>query len=264
MNVRVMGILNVTPDSFSDGGLHLPLDQACLHAEKMIQDGADIIDIGGESTRPGATPVSVQEELDRIIPVIEKLKQTFDTPLSVDTLKPAVMQAALSAGVWMLNDVNALQAEGALAIAAKSDAMVCLMHMKGEPRTMQAAPHYEDVVQEVNDFLVGRKQICMEAGIASERIFLDPGIGFGKNLQHNLQLLNALDQLPGPLLMGVSRKAMLGLLLNGAKPTARVSASVALAVWSVLKGARIIRVHDVKETVDALTVIEAVAHVDRT
>jgi len=255
--MKVMGILNVTPDSFADGGLHLALDKACFHAETMIKDGAAIIDIGGESTRPGASPVTVQEELDRVIPVIEKLNQNFDIPLSIDTLKPAVMRAALSAGVWMINDVNALQADGAVEIVANSNAMICLMHMQGEPRTMQKAPHYDDVVQDITKFLLARKQVCLDAGIAPERIFLDPGIGFGKNLDHNLALLKALDKLPGPLLIGVSRKAMLGTLLKGAPPQQRVSGSLALAVWAAMKGAKIIRVHDVKETVDALTVIEA-------
>ncbi|MFU8797727.1 MAG: dihydropteroate synthase [Gammaproteobacteria bacterium] len=258
--MKVMGILNVTPDSFSDGGLYRTVDQACFHAEKMIQEGADILDIGGESTRPCAIPVSVQEELDRVIPVIEKLHQTFNIPLSIDTLKPAVMQAALSAGVWMINDVNALQAEGALDVAVSREVKICLMHKQGEPRTMQVAPHYEDVVQEVTNFLLARKQICINAGIPSERIFLDPGIGFGKNLEHNVALLKNLDKLPGPILLGVSRKAMLGTLLNlpENQKYQRLPGSVALAVWAAIKNVAIIRVHDVKETVQALTVIEAV------
>ncbi len=256
-----MGILNVTPDSFSDGGLHFAHDQAITHAHQMIQAGAAIIDVGGESTRPGAEAVPVQEELDRVIPVIEKLRQESAVLISIDTHKPEVMRAALAAGAVFINDVNALQDEGAMEVAARSDAMICLMHMKGEPRTMQAAPHYHDVVQEVKKFLSDRKQACISAGIAPERIILDPGIGFGKNLQHNLSLLKALEtfsELESPLLMGVSRKAMLGILLNGAPATQRLSGSLALAVFSALKGASIIRVHDVKETVDALTVIEAV------
>jgi dihydropteroate synthase len=255
---RVMGILNVTPDSFSDGGLHFVFDRAYSHAQKMIQAGVAIIDIGGESTRPGAMPVSAQEEIDRVIPVIEILHREFDIPLSIDTNKPAVMQAALSAGAGFINDVNALQAEGALAVVANSNAVVCLMHMQGEPRTMQVAPHYDDVVQDVKDFLLSRKQICIDAGIAAERIVLDPGIGFGKNLKHNLQLLKTLVHLPKPLLIGVSRKAMIGRLLNNAPVEQRLSGSLALAVWSAMNGANIIRVHDVQETVDALTVINAV------
>ncbi len=255
-SVKVMGILNVTPDSFSDGGLHSSLDKACYRAQQMIADGAAIIDVGGESTRPAAADVSLQEELDRTIPVIGILQREFDIPISIDTSKPQVMQTALSAGGNFINDVRALQEDGALEVAAASNAKICLMHMQGQPRTMQANPHYDDVVQEVKIFLQERKAVCVAAGISAERIFLDPGFGFGKNLQHNLQLLNALDTFEEPLLVGLSRKAMLGVLLN--RPVEqRLAGSLALAVVAALKGAHIIRVHDVRETVEALTVIQA-------
>ena len=257
---RVMGILNVTPDSFSDGGRFLALEAALDQARAMAAAGAAVIDVGGESTRPGAAPVSEAEELERVIPVIEVLHREIDLPISVDTSKPAVMREAVRAGAGLINDVNALRAPGALETAAEAGVPVCLMHMQGEPRTMQQNPSYRDVVAEVRDFLSERIAACEAAGIPAERLLVDPGFGFGKTLDHNLTLLRRLQELTSlgrPLLVGLSRKSMLG-TLTGRPVEQRQAASVAAAVLAAERGAAIIRVHDVAETVDALAVTRAV------
>ncbi len=254
----VMGIVNVTPDSFSDGGKHLRRDAALAHAHQLIQQGADILDIGGESTRPGALAVSVQEELDRVMPVIEGLRGA-PVPLSVDSCKPEVMRAALAAGASMVNDINALQQPEALAAVDTSDAAVCLMHKQGNPQTMQAQPQYQDVVAEVLQFLRARIAAIEAAGIARECIVVDPGFGFGKTLVHNLALLRglgALKELGVPVLAGLSRKSMLG-MITGQDVEHRDYASVAAALLAVQRGAQIVRVHDVGATVDALKVWNA-------
>lgn len=257
----VMGVLNVTPDSFSDGGRFLEADRAIAHAGEMVSRGAAIIDIGGESTRPGAEPVPEDDELRRVLPVIEALAGEVDAPLSIDTSKPGVMKRAVAAGAAFINDVQALQAPGALEMAASLDVPVCLMHMLGEPRTMQDAPRYDDVVDDVRRFLAVRLDACVRAGIAEERIVLDPGFGFGKTLAHNLELLRRLDELRDlgrPLLIGISRKSMLGKLLDGAPPGERLPGSLAAAVIAAWQGAAIVRAHDVRETVDALRVTSSV------
>jgi dihydropteroate synthase len=254
----VMGILNVTPDSFYDGG-RVDHDAALAHARQMIADGARIIDVGGESTRPGAEAVDEQEELCRVAPIIEVLARE-GACVSVDTMKPAVMRAALDAGAAMVNDVRALQAPGAIEVAAASDAAVCLMHMQGEPATMQRAPAYADVVAEVRGFLARRAQACLDAGIAADRIVIDPGFGFGKTVAHNLALLRGLGKIAGlryPVLVGVSRKGMLG-AITGRDVGDRLAGSVAAALAAAVRGARILRVHDVAATVDALAVWNAV------
>jgi len=256
----VMGVLNVTPDSFSDGGRHLSLELALAHARSMEQDGARIIDVGGESTRPGAQPVSEAEELDRIVPVIEAIRRELDVVVSIDTMKPAVMSAACRAGAEIINDVNGLRAEGAIHAALASGAAVGLMHMQGEPRSMQAAPHYEDVVAEVAGFLEQRAGACRAAGIDAARLLLDPGFGFGKSLDHNLALLGALDRITAlgyPVLIGVSRKSMFGQLL-GAAVDQRLHGSLAAAALAVWQGAIIVRAHDVRATVEALAVAAAI------
>ena len=256
---RVMGILNVTPDSFSDGGHFFDRERALDHARRMLADGADLIDVGGESTRPGAAPVDEAGELARVIPVIGELARE-GALVSVDTMKPAVMRAAVAAGAAMINDVNALRLPGALGAVASTKAAVCLMHMQGEPRTMQDAPNYGDVVAEVRDFLVLRAQSCEAVGIARERIVLDPGFGFGKTLAHNLALVRALPQLVAtgyPVLAGLSRKSSLG-TITGRPGSERLAASLAAALAAVARGAAIVRVHDVRETVDALQVWTAV------
>jgi dihydropteroate synthase len=257
---RIMGIVNVTPDSFSDGGQYSSTEKAVDHALQLVEEGADILDIGGESTRPGATPVSLEDELARVLPVIEQLAQRTTVPLSIDTYKPQVMRAAIAAGADIVNDVRALQEPGALEIVADSRAGVCLMHMQGTPQTMQQDPHYDDVVAEVNAFLAARLAAAEAAGIARERVVLDPGFGFGKKTQHNLQLLQEIGQtlaLGRPLLVGLSRKSVLG-QITGGDVNARLHASLAASVISVMKGARIVRVHDVKATADALKVTAAV------
>jgi len=257
----VMGIVNVTPDSFSDGGRYVDPSKAIAHAMEMVAEGADILDIGGESTRPGAAEVSVQAELDRIIPVLEALAKEVDVPISIDTSKPMVMREALSHGAGLLNDVRALQEAGALEVVAASDVPVCLMHMQGEPRTMQENPHYNDVVADISDFFRARMSACEQAGIARERILLDPGFGFGKTLEHNISLLANLDQfqeLGCPLLVGLSRKRMIGSLLGDAPVDQRVTGSVSAAVIAAMKGAAIIRVHDVRPTVVALKIVAAI------
>jgi dihydropteroate synthase len=256
---RVMGILNVTPDSFSDGGRFVDRDRALAHARRMIADGADIIDIGGESTRPGASPVTVDEELARVVPLVETLARD-GIRVSVDTHKPDVMRAALAAGAGMVNDVRALGEPGAIDAAAAGHAAVCLMHMQGEPRTMQAEPRYDDVVAEVRDFLQERARRCEAAGIARRRIVIDPGFGFGKTMAHNLALLRSLRVLADtgyPVLAGLSRKSMLG-RIAGRDVNERAAASVAAALAAVARGAAIVRVHDVRETVDALNVWHAI------
>ena len=255
----VMGIVNVTPDSFSDGGRHLLRDAAVAHARQLILEGADILDIGGESTRPGAASVSVQEEIDRVLPVIEGLRGAA-IPLSIDSCKPEVMRAALAAGVHMVNDIDALQQPEALAAVLSSDAAVCLMHKQGTPQTMQQAPQYEDVVVEVMNFLRARVAQVRAAGIAQERIVVDPGFGFGKTLAHNLTMLRHLQEfstLGVPVLAGLSRKSMLG-AITGQDVDHRVHASVAAALLAVQRGASIVRVHDVQATCDALKVWSAV------
>lgn len=255
----VMGVVNVTPDSFSDGGKFLNADAAVAHALRLVDEGAAILDIGGESTRPGAQPVPVGEELRRVLPVIEQLASRTRAIISIDTGKPEVMTAAAAAGAGLINDVRALREPGALAAAAASGCAVCLMHMQGEPRTMQAAPSYDDVVHEVHAFLYERAQQCLDAGIARERIVLDPGFGFGKTQAHNLELLRRLAELTAgdyPVLVGLSRKSWVG-ALTGRGPDERLHGSVALAVIAVLNGARIVRAHDVAATVDAIKIATA-------
>lgn len=256
----VMGILNVTPDSFSDGGLFVSTDAALRQAVAMAEDGAAIIDIGGESTRPGADSVEEQQELDRVIPLIEAIASETDTPISIDTSKPVVMREAIAGGATMINDVCALREDGALAAAADLGVAVCLMHMLGKPRTMQDDPCYDDVVAEVSGFLEQRLADCVAAGIDASRVVLDPGFGFGKTPEHNIELLANLRQLQvrnRPLMVGVSRKSTLG-ALTGRDVDERLAASVAAAVMAVVNGAAIIRAHDVRETVDALKVATAI------
>jgi dihydropteroate synthase len=252
----IMGVLNLTADSFSDGGRYASRDAALTHARSMVAAGARIIDIGGESTRPGAGPVPLQQELDRVVPVIAALRGEVDVVLSVDTMKPEVMREAIAAGAGIVNDVNALQAPGAIAAVAGSNAAACLMHMQGVPQTMQLAPHYADVVAQVGSFLRERARDCRAAGIDADRIVLDPGFGFGKALEHNLALLAGLPQLAElgyPLLAGLSRKSMLA-KITGRPVNERLAGSLALATIAALRGARIIRCHDVAETVDAVAV----------
>ena len=257
---KVMGILNVTPDSFSDGGQFMTLDNAMQQARYIASSGADIIDIGGESTRPQAKPISAQEELDRIMPVIEKIRAELPIKISVDTSKAIVMQEAIAMQVDMINDINALQNEGCLAaVAASPTVNVCLMHMQGTPQTMQQAPYYADVVAEVKTFLQQRIATCLQTGIDASRLLIDPGFGFGKTLEHNVQLMKQLDvftQLNYPVLVGVSRKSMIGALLNKTVDQ-RLYGGLALAVIAVAKGAAMIRTHDVGPTVDAIKVTHA-------
>lgn len=256
---RVMGIVNVTPDSFSDGGKFNTTEKAIAHALQLVEEGADILDIGGESTRPGATPVPLDEELKRVIPVIEGLRDV-GVPLSIDTYKPQVMHAAIAAGADIVNDVCALREPQALEIVAASQAGVCLMHMQGRPQTMQADPQYDDVVCEVRDFLKDRLNAAQQAGIDPSRIVLDPGFGFGKRTAHNLTLLNHLNDIQAlglPLLIGLSRKSVLGQVV-GSSVDERIHAGIAASVVSVMKGANIVRVHDVKPTIDALKIVQAV------
>jgi dihydropteroate synthase len=255
----VMGVLNVTPDSFSDGGRFLPVEAAVAHGLRLVEEGAAIIDVGGESTRPGAAPVSVEEELRRVLPVVERLRQATHAVISVDTSKPEVIREAAAAGAELINDVRALTEPGALEAAAASGSAICVMHMQGDPRTMQRAPSYVDVVKEVKAFLDERVQRCRAAGVSSDRIVVDPGFGFGKNLEHNLELLRRLRDLQGewPLLVGLSRKSMVG-TLAGRSAGERIHGSVALAVIASINGARIVRAHDVAATVDALKMVAAV------
>jgi dihydropteroate synthase len=261
---HVMGVINVTPDSFSDGGElvdsgRVSLDKTLMRAIAMLEAGAGILDIGGESTRPGAAKVSSQEEIDRVIPVVELLDRECDAVISVDTSNPELMVLAAEAGAGIINDVRALEREGALGAAGSTGLPVCLMHMQGQPGTMQAAPHYENVVKEVTDYLHGRVVACTDAGISRGRLLLDPGFGFGKTLEHNLELLANLEQfqtLDLPLLIGVSRKRMIG-ALTGKDAKGRMAGSIAAAVIAVMKGAWIIRAHDVSETADALKICAA-------
>ncbi len=257
----VMGILNVTPDSFSDGGQFDHLDAAVKHALAMQKEGAEIIDIGGESTRPGAEPVSLEEELQRVVPVIKKIREHSQVMISIDTSKPEVMQAAIAAGANMINDVNALHADGAVRICAELDVPVCLMHKQGIPQTMQDKPDYVDVVKEIQSYLQLRAALCIEAGIKNYNIVIDPGFGFGKTLKNNLSLLKQMHQfcqLGYPVLVGVSRKSMFEQLL-GRDVEDRLVASTSAVVLAYQQGARFFRVHDVVETCDALTLCEAVA-----
>ncbi len=262
---QVMGVLNTTPDSFSDGGRYLGVAKAVKQADHMLKDGAAIIDVGGESTRPGAAPVGLQQELDRVIPVIEKISANLDVCISVDTSSPEVMRAARQAGAHMLNDVRALGREGAMKAAAATGLPVCLMHMQGEPSTMQENPLYSQVVNDVYGFLGGRIAACEAAGIEKNRILIDPGFGFGKSLAHNYQILNELahfKELGVPVLAGLSRKSMIGGALsdgsgNPREVSGRLQGSVAGALIAVTNGAKIVRVHDVRETSDALRIFKA-------
>ena len=257
---HVMGIVNVTHDSFSDGGKYSSTDLAVEHGLALIAEGADILDIGGESTRPGAPPVSLDEELRRVMPVIEALAAVSTVPLSIDTYKPEVMRSAIAAGIDIVNDVRALQEDGAVEIVANSDVGVCLMHMQGMPQTMQLAPSYQDVVSEVVHFLSDRMHVVTSAGIAIDRIVLDPGFGFGKTTAHNIALiqhLTEIDAIGRPLLVGLSRKSVLGKIAGGDEQQ-RLHAGLAASVISAMKGAKIVRVHDVKATVDALKIVTAV------
>ncbi|MFC4762992.1 dihydropteroate synthase [Dyella koreensis] len=259
---RVVGILNVTPDSFSDGGSHASTEAAVAHGLRLAEEGADMLDVGGESTRPGADEVSLEEELRRVIPVIEQLAARTSLPIAIDTSKPEVMRAAVAAGAGMINDVYALRREGALDAAAELRVAICLMHMQGEPRSMQAEPHYDDVVGDVHRFLTDRLFACELAGIDKRQVMVDPGFGFGKTLEHNLALLRELERfgnLGSGAYVGLSRKSMIGTLTGKAEPAQRVAGSVAAAVIAVQRGARMVRVHDVAATVDALAVWHAVA-----
>lgn len=256
---HVMGILNVTPDSFSDGGQHNELIRALTHANEMINAGATIIDIGGESTRPGAAEVSVEQELERVIPVVEAIAQRFEVWVSVDTSKPEVIRESARAGAHIINDIRSLSEPGALEAAAETGLPVCLMHMQGAPQTMQQAPKYDNLLQDVNDYFVEQIARCERAGIKKAQLLLDPGFGFGKNLSHNYQLLAHLADFHHfglPLLVGMSRKSMIGQLLN-VGPSQRLTGSLACAVIAAMQGAHILRVHDVKESVEAMRVVEA-------
>ena len=262
--VKVMGVINVTPDSFSDGGRFDDLGAAILQARRLIAEGADLLDVGGESTRPGAAPVSAQAEIDRVVPLIRAIRAESGIPLSVDTMKPEVARAAMAAGATLWNDVTALRHEGdSLGTAAALGCEVVLMHMQGEPRTMQADPRYEDVVAEVAAFLADRAEVAMAAGVARERIWLDPGIGFGKHrTRHNLPLLAGLDRIVAlgfPVLLGVSRKSFIGAVAPGAAADDRLGGSIAGALAGAAAGVAMVRAHDVRETVQALAVWQAIA-----
>ena len=257
---QVMGIVNMTPDSFSDGGNYNNLDDAMRRVDSMIQAGASFIDVGGESTRPGAAEVSVEEELDRVIPLVEKIARYFDVWISVDTSKPQVITESAKAGAHLINDIRALTEPGAIEAAAKTQLPVCIMHMQGDPKTMQNAPHYQqDIYQEVDQFFTQHINRCINAGIERQKIILDPGFGFGKTLQHNYRLLAKLKNFHHfglPLLVGMSRKSMIGQVLN-VPPQERMIGSVSCAVIAAMQSAQIIRVHDVKETFDALRIVQA-------
>ncbi|QKK02324.1 MAG: dihydropteroate synthase [Pseudomonadota bacterium] len=256
----VMGVVNVTPDSFSDGGQFLAPERAVEHALRLAAEGADILDIGGESTRPGAEPVNEAAELERVLPVIEGVVNRTGVPVSIDTVKPGVMRRAVAAGAAMINDVNGLRAPGAIDAVAELNVPVCIMHMLGEPRTMQGNPVYASVVDDIRAFLHERVEACRAAGIDPSRIVIDPGFGFGKTLEHNLELLARFDEIVSlgiPVLAGLSRKSMLGAITGREKPADRVVASVIAHVLAVQKGASIVRVHDVAETVDGLRMLEA-------
>jgi dihydropteroate synthase len=257
---RIMGVLNVTPDSFSDGGHHHRFEDAVRHGLAMVEQGAAILDVGGESSRPGAEPVSDQQEVDRVIPVIEKIAQEADVIISIDTCKTPVMREAVSAGATIVNDINALRSEGALELVAALDVSVCLMHMQGQPRHMQQSPSYSNVVGEVLDFLLERTGACLDAGITADKLIIDPGLGFGKTVDHNLSLLANLRVFVDTgfeVLIGISRKQTIGTVL-GRGVDERLHGSLGLAVQAVLNGARIVRVHDVRPTADALNMVDAV------
>jgi dihydropteroate synthase len=259
---RIAGIINVTPDSFSDGGLNFDAGAAIAHGLRLVEEGADLLDVGGESTRPGADEISAAEEILRVVPVIEALAKQTSVPIAIDTSKAEVMRAAVAAGAGFINDVFALRRDGALDAAADLKVPVCLMHMQGEPRTMQQAPHYDDVVSDVRRFLAERIFACEMSGIDKKRIVVDPGFGFGKTLEHNLGLLRALDQFAAlgvPLLVGLSRKGMIGTLTGRENPADRAAGSAAAALLAVQKGAAIVRVHDVAATRDVLAVWQGVA-----
>ena len=258
----IMGVLNITPDSFSDGGQHFDTNKAIESAKRMIIQGADIIDVGGESTRPGAQSISIVDEIRRVIPVIEALHRSTDIPISIDTSKPEVMKLAVEAGANMINDVCALSADGALEAAAMLNVDVCLMHMQGSPKVMQKDPAYNDVVDDIKDFFSQRIEVCIEAGIAEDKIILDPGFGFGKTLEHNIEILKRFNEFKIfglPLLAGLSRKSMIGTLLDDRNVDGRVVGSVTGAIIAVQNGADIVRVHDVLETKDALTILGGVS-----
>jgi len=260
----IMGVVNVTPDSFSDGGLYQSTQQAITHAKNLIDEGADILDIGGESTRPGSQSVSIDEELNRVIPVLEALVGT-NIPISIDTSKPEVMKHAIESGAFMINDVNALRSPGALETVAQSNhVQICLMHMQGAPQNMQKNPQYKNIVSEVKEFLQQRINAAKAVGISQDRLVIDPGFGFGKTLQHNLKLLNQLDKLTTlgvPVLAGLSRKSMLG-AITGNSVDHRIHESIAAALLAVIKGAKIVRVHDVKASKEALAVYNAMKNCD--
>jgi dihydropteroate synthase len=262
---RVVGILNLTPDSFSDGGIHASVDEAVAHGLRMAEEGADMLDVGGASTRPGADEVPAEEELRRVLPVIEQLAARTSLPISIDTSRPEVMRAAVAAGAGMINDVYALRRDGAMDAAAELGVPVCLMHMLGEPRSMQDDPHYDDVVGEVHRFLTDRLFACELAGMDRRKVLVDPGFGFGKTLEHNLALLCALERfanLGSGVYAGLSRKRMIGTLTGRATPADRAAGSAAAALIAVQRGARMVRVHDVLPTVDALAVWQAVHAAD--
>jgi dihydropteroate synthase len=263
---RVVGIINVTPDSFSDGGQFASVEAAVAHGLRLVEEGADMLDIGGESTRPGADDVSAEEELHRVLPVIEQLVARTSLPIAIDTSKPEVMRAAVAAGAGMINDVYALRREGAMDAVAELRVPVCLMHMQGEPRSMQDAPHYDDVVGEVHRFLTDRLFSCEISGIDRRKVMVDPGFGFGKGLEHNLALLRRLERfadLGSGVYVGLSRKSMIGTLTGHKDPADRAAGSVAAALIAVQRGARMVRVHDVAATVDALKVWYAVQSGDK-
>ena len=261
---RVMGILNVTPDSFSDGGQFISIETALTQARQMVAEGAAILDIGGESTRPGAAVVAADEEMARVVPVIEAIHAEIDIPISIDTMKPEVMRAAVSAGAGLINDVQALQRDGALAAAAELNVPVCLMHSQGMSQTMQDAPRYDNVIKEVTDFLLARVAACEAVGITRDKLILDPGFGFGKKANHNLKLMKHLSFLIDtgfPVLVGVSRKSMIGALLD-VSVEERLAASLSLASLAVWQGAKLVRSHDVKETVQAIAMCHHVMQVN--
>lgn len=252
---KVMGILNMTPDSFSDGGSYFSLDQALFRAEKMVEEGASIIDVGGESTRPGADYIPADQEIERVAPIIEKIASNIDVMISIDTYKTAVMKAACDAGAHLINDINALNDEGAMEFAVHSDAVICIMHMQGNPATMQIAPNYHNVVQEVSDFLAKKIEQLQQLGLTQNKLIIDPGFGFGKTVEQNYNLLANMDKIVGwdqyPFLVGVSRKSMIGAVID--KPVSeRLTGSIGAAMFSLTKNAKILRVHDVAATVDAI------------